>query len=68
LFGSGQAIVQIRVSDGALLAEYQTASIVHEIVYDAADDRVIAITNDDLIIVPIANFSPDLPYCKLLNS
>jgi hypothetical protein len=68
LFGAGKAIVQIRVSDGALLSEYQTESIVHEIVYDAEDDRVIAITNDDLIVVSIANFSPDLPYFKMLRS
>jgi hypothetical protein len=68
LFGAGQAIVQIRVSDGAMLAEYQTESIVHEIVYDAESDRVIAITNDDLIVIPISDFSPDLPYLKLLQS
>ncbi len=67
LFGAGFAIVQINVTDGRVIAEYQTQSIIHEIEYDADRLRVIAITNDGLILIPISDFDPTTPYLQSLS-
>jgi hypothetical protein len=67
LFGAGFAIVLIHVTDGRIIAEYQTQSIVHAIEYDADRLQVIAITDTGLIVVPISDFDPTAAYLNSLT-